>query len=163
MPFEGNQAQSLSRSEIKFFLNRLNAMAHKTRLGDLLDNAYFQAVGIYDFSVVGGAVGLISLRDSEGQTFKLPTNAIIKNVVLDVVTEIAGGAGSTFGLQLQSANDLLADTAIASVTGRVQGIPNNAVANMIKLTAERTLQAEIGTDALTAGKVNIFIEYMVSE
>lgn len=153
----------VSRADMKTLLNKMNSTAAKVRLGEVLDNQQGQAQGVYSFAVQGGAVGLINLKDSAGNDLKLPNNAIIQNVLIHAVTAPTSAGAATVGFQVQAANDILADTAIASVTGRLQGIPDDAVANMIRLTAERTVQIEIAVAALTAGKINLFIDYVISE
>ena len=111
----------------------------------------------YDFAVHGGAVG------DNPIDLKLPGNAIVYNGMIDVVTDPTSGGAATVALKIEGAADLLAATAIASVTGQVDTIPNGTAANAVKLTEERTLAVTVATAALTAGKMNIFLEYFLSE
>lgn len=136
-------------------------------LGDELNKKKGVVVGKYSFAVQGGAVGSINLRSdlsSAGSLVKLPDNAIVTNVFVDIITAMASAGGTgTVALTLQSAGDLLAAVDADTLANQVQGIPNGAVANMIKLTAERTLSVEIAVEALTAGVFDVFVEYVISD
>lgn len=151
-----------SGADVKYLLNKMNATAAATTLGENLENLTATAKGSYSFAVSGGAVGDISLLDSSGVALVLPLNAVIRQVVIDVITAPTSAGSATVALKAQSAGDLLAATAIASVTGRLDGIPAGAAANMIKLTANRTLAISIAVAALTAGKLNVYIDYVIS-
>jgi hypothetical protein len=138
--------------------------AAKVRLGNVLKEQLGVAIGNYSFAVQGGAVGAISLRDADGQPLKLPTNALIKNVIINVITTPTSGGAATISVGIVSANDLLLATAVASVAGNLQGIPDDAtVADFIKLSSEQTVDITVAVAALTAGKFNVLIEYVVSE
>lgn len=154
-------------SAIKSLLNRSRYYGYTTKLGDELDKKLGVLVAKYDFAIQGGAVGSIQLVPdllSLSEKSILPDNAIIKNVVIDIVTPMASSGGAaTIALTAQSAGDLLAAVDADTLSNQVQGIPNNVVANMIKLTADRTITAVIAVEALTAGKVNVYIEYVLSE
>jgi hypothetical protein len=49
------------------------------------------------------------------------------------------------------------------MTGIVQGIPDNTVAAAIKTSAEKNLTMTIAGTTLTAGKIIVFADYVVSE
>lgn len=137
------------------------------RLGDDLNRKKGVLAAKFDFSVQGGAIGDIDLLVDLKETWnkaKLPDNAIITNVVIDIVTPFVstGGAG-TIAFKAQGAGDLLAAVDADTLANQVQGVPNGAVANMIKLTAERTLKATIAGQAMTAGKAVVFVEFVISE
>jgi hypothetical protein len=116
----------------------------------------------------------------------LPPKAIITRVWIDVVTTFtsAGSDAGTIAIQLQSANDVVAATAISAGgdiwdaglhgtkigTFALDGNSLTAVAMaaaaagaMLKLTAEREITAVVASQALTAGKANIFVEYIISD
>lgn len=112
---------------------------------------------VYDFDTHGGAVGANPIN------FKLPANAIILDGLVDVITAPTSGDLATVALTLESAGDLLAATAIADVTGQLNLVADGTAANAVKTTAERTLAVTIATAALTAGKMNIFIRYFLSD
>ena len=137
--------------------------ANTVRLGLALKEQLGVAMGTYSFATQGGAIGTINLKDGDGKDLKLPANAIIKNVVIDVLTAPTSGGSATIAVTAVSSGDLKAATAIASFTGILQGIPANTVGTAIKLSSEKTLSMAIAVAALTAGKFNVLVEYVVSE
>lgn len=150
----------------KELLNKMNQVARKVGLGNLIENQKGVVKAKYDFSVVGGAVGSVNLRDltDSTKTVTLPNKAVITTAYIDILTAMASAGGTgTIALTAQSAGDLKAAVDADTLSGIVAGIPVGSAATSIKLTAERTLTATIGTEALTAGKFILFIEYFVSE
>lgn len=111
----------------------------------------------YDFDVHGGAVGDIALDCT------VPDNAVILDGIVDVLTPPTSGGAATVALKVEGAADLLGATAIASVTGLVDTVPNGTAANAIKTTADRVVTVTVAVAALTAGKMNIFFRYFISE
>lgn len=159
-------ASATITAEQEFAINRSSSVARKHSLGTLLHKKVNVIVGKYSFAVQGGAIGTVNLRTDladANSLVKIPSRAVIKQVWIDVLTPGAG-ATATAGLNLQAAGDLLAAaTASTAYTGIMAGIPAGAAANMIKLTAERTLTTTIATAALTAGKWNVYIEYVLGD
>ena len=122
---------------------------------------------------------------AHGLGVHLPDNAIVIKDWYDVVTTFTTADDSgTSALKVQGANDLKA--AIAIVTsgdvwdaGIHACLPNdfaldgNALtaiemaaaraATAIKLTAERELTATVAVQALTAGKLVLYVEYVISD
>ena len=144
-------------SEEKFLLNRMNSVANKTQLGELVDRGLNCLKVTYDVAVDGGAVGAHTLELAR----KLPSGAIIKDSFVDIVTAFASAGGNgTLALHAQSAGDLLAAVDADTLANQVQCIPNGAVANMIKLTAERNVVATVAVEALTQGKADIYVLYV---
>ena len=121
------------------------------------DAVYFVQKVTYDFAVHGGAVGNIELDCT------VPENAVIVDGIVDVLTNPTSGGSATVALKVEGAADLLGATAIASVTGLVDTVPDGTAANAIKTTADRVVTVTVGTAALTAGKMNIFFRYFISE
>lgn len=147
-------------------LNKMNITAYQTLLGttlgaheDALDAIKERVVKAqYDFATLGGAVGDISL----GVT--IPDNAVITDVVIDVLTNPTSGGSATIAVKAQSAADLIGATAVASFTGILQGVPTaGTIASAIKLTANRTVTVTVAVAALTAGKFNVFVKYLLSD
>jgi len=114
----------------------------------------------YNFAVNGGAIGSIPLSQ-----VSLPAKAIITKVLVDVITAPTSGGSATVGLQILTADDLLAATAIASLTvGLHDGVPANTAATSIKNgSSALPINVEIATAALTAGEFVVFVEYMISQ
>ena len=152
----------------KFRLSRAHNIPSDTDLGDLVDRAKNELWVDYDVAVDGGLVSTIALNKvgklDDVVPATLPDNAVVKNVVIDIVTAfVSAGGNGTIAVSSEGAADLLAAVDADTLSAQVQGIPNDAVANMVKLSAERTVSVVVGTEALTAGKCRIFIEYLLSE
>jgi hypothetical protein len=135
--------------------------------GDIISKKVGVLIAKYDFAKMGGAVGNISLVEdltSLTSLAKLPANAVIKQVTIDILTAMTstGGTG-TIALKAQSAGDLLAAVDADTISGLVAGVPVGTAATMIKLTAERTIIASVAVAALLTGKFNVVIEYYISE
>lgn len=118
---------------------------------------------VYDFAVQGGAISTINLKDLQGDDVKLPAGAIIRQVLIDVVTPLTSGGLATVKLSANSSGDLLGAVAFNSVVALYPGIPVGTAATMVKLTAERSLSLGVAVAALSAGKLNIFIEILHAE
>lgn len=122
---------------------------------------------VYDFDVDGGAVGAISMKDDLGNPAILPDNAIITKVYFDTITAITSAGLPTISVGVNTAVDLLATgTAIAAFSGITAGIPDGAVANMVKLTAQRQVTwtiENVAAATVTAGKVNVYVEFVLSD
>jgi hypothetical protein len=136
---------------------------HGVNVGDIVDEKVGVLVGYYDFAVQGGAVGVVNLlKDltNLGSTLVLPSGAIIKQVAVQILTAFTstGGTG-TVALTANSSGDLLAAVDADTLSGVSAGIPAGAAANMVVLTAERTLKLAIATAAITAGKCAVYVEY----
>lgn len=145
-------------------LNRMNGIAYKEGLGNKISESLGCVVGTYDFSTQGGAIGTLSLKDSTGNVVKLPANALIVNAFTVVRTALTSGGSATIALNSEGAGDLLAATAVASFSSaaKLQGVPDfGTLADSVLTTAERTLQTTIATAALTAGKFNVFVFYVL--
>lgn len=115
----------------------------------------------------------------------IPTKAIIVNAWYDVITAFTSAASTaTIALKANAANDLVSAIAIndastpwaAGLHGSVAGSWAEATvagdtaildaarkaASYIKTTAERELTATVAVQALTAGKLILFVEYVIS-
>jgi hypothetical protein len=158
-------AMATITAEEEFALNRLSGVARKYSLGTHLAKKPSLVVGKYSFAVQGGATGDISLlRDlnDTASTITIPDNAIVKQVWTD---NLIVGAGGSLAFTLQTAADLVAAKNSSLFTaGAVQaGTPVGTAATMIKLTADRVPKATISGSALTQGKINVYIEYVLGD
>jgi len=122
----------------------------------------------------------------------IPDNAIVVNAFYDVITTFTSTAGgtdkATVALMIQGAGDLVVAIAIetgtpwdAGLHGTLAGSPavgsdattltkgtsilfaSVKAASFIKTTARREVTATVGTQALISGKLNLYIEYIMSE
>lgn len=116
----------------------------------------------------------------------IPSKAIITNAWYDVITTFttASADSGTIALSVEGAGDLKAAIAVsaagdvwdAGIRGCLPGSYAEATvagdtavldaarkaASYVKTTAERELTATVATAALTAGKLNLFVEYVLS-
>lgn len=116
----------------------------------------------------------------------IPDNAIITNAWVDVTTTFTSANDSaTIALKVESAGDLTAAIAIsdasnvwdAGIHGCLPGSYAEATvagdtavldaarkaASYVKTSAIREITATVAVQALTAGKLNVYVEYVISE
>lgn len=99
----------------------------------------------------------------------LPKDAIITRSYVDVATGFTseGTNAGTIAFHVQSANDIVTATAVSNAlyanTGIKAGSQDDAIGNFLKLTANRNVTATVATQRLTAGKLNLVVEYVMSE
>lgn len=143
------------------------------------------ATAIYDTAANDSAGVSNKTIASHGLGVFLPINAIIVNAYYKVVTTFTSATDAgTIALTAQSAGDLKAAIAIsdasnvydAGVAGCLPGSYAEATvagdtavldaarkaASFISLTAQRELTATVAVEALTAGKLVLFVEYVVA-
>ncbi len=136
--------------------------------GMLVDglNAKRTARATYDFAVDGGEIGSIGLGVS------LPDNAIVTRSwyeVLTTFTSSTDAATVAISIPTDDVAGIVAATAISAEgniwdAGKHEGIQLGTAASMSeKTTAARELTLTIGTEALTAGKLILYCDYVVSE
>lgn len=133
-------------------------------LGNLLQGQVGVVVGTYDFARDGGdALAVISLKDSiSGKPISLPVGAIVTKSYIDVQTPCVG-AGSIALSTGQTAADILAATAAASITGIVAGVSVGTAATMKKISSTaKTPTATLSVGTITAGKFSVFMEFVIS-
>jgi len=120
---------------------------------------------VYSFADLGGATGSIPLTQINGP---LPANFLIQNSFIEVISGLTGGAGATGALTTgQSAGDLVVATLIAgapfSTTGVKVTIPLlGTIATWVKTSAQRSPALVVAVNAVTAGKLNLWIEGVMS-
>lgn len=150
----------------QFYVNRgtkaspiwhlMNPVTGNVGLG-LLGNAKVT----YDFAVDGGAVSTITPTDSP----ELPSKSIILGGTIDITTTLTSGGAATIALGTSagsSTTSLKGATAVASWTaGQLALVPVFTAATYVKLTAAGKPTLTIATAALTAGKFDINLVYIV--
>lgn len=117
----------------------------------------------YNFGTDGGAIGTHNLG------VVIPKNAIITKVTYDVITTFttAGSDAGTIAI-VAGATNLVTAIAVSDVSnpwdaGIHAGIQLGTAATMSKITVDSELAVVLATQAVTAGKMAIFVEYEVSE
>lgn len=125
-----------------------------------LENALKIAQFEYDFAREGGAVGDILLG-----TKKLPAGAKILYGFIDVQTAVTSGGSATIALKVTGAEDILAAAAIAgfSANALLDAVPDFAAANMVIVAANAQVTMSVAVAALTAGKFNVNLAYVITE
>jgi hypothetical protein len=115
----------------------------------------------YDFADLGGAQGAITLTDDADDAQTIPDNALILRAYIEGVTSSTSGGSATVKLGITGDDDaFIAATAFDNgefdagvLTELSAGIP-------IKTSAAVSVLATIATADMTAGKYNIWVEYM---
>ena len=138
-------------------VNKLN----KTKLAHL----------VYDFAVDGGAISVISMLDSDGVVFSLPDNSIVTKSYYEVITTFTSSSdAATIGVgHAQDTDGIFAAAAISTGTALDSGIPitmiqTGAIATAaIKSSAANPIQFEIAVEAVTAGVMHVWLEYVTSQ
>lgn len=152
-------------------LNRNGALNRKYAVGTALANGPFGAKAQYNFATQGGAANAdIPLKDLDGQNVIIPTNAIITDCMIDVAIQPASATSSAkLALSSSAVGDLKAAalahvTYVPSATGTtIACIPINATHNThIRMASDATLKIRMGSEALTQGKINVWVEYVLS-
>ena len=150
-------------------------MAQNRKFQDFVENKYMadDAIGnaetdanppthlrfLYDFAAVGGAVSAISLTAMDGTAQTLPGNAVVRNVVYEVVTEPASSGSATIALGILGNSDAFkAATAFDNAAYTAASHPHNEVP-FKNGGAPVALLATIAAAALTAGKFILHVEY----
>jgi len=141
------------------------ATAYQLQLGKELRRKKHIARNEWDFAVDGGDIGSITLRGD-----KIPNNAIIQNAWFEVLTTLTSATDAATGaLSVESANDLFSALAISAGAnafdaGLHQGVPDYAaVADWVKTTADRFPAFAIAVEAVTAGKLALYTEYVLAD
>lgn len=118
------------------------------------------ARGNYSFAADGGAVSTIALMGATN----IPSGATITGGFIDITTALVG-ATATIAVQVESAGDICAATAVASwTTGRKNVLPaltsgSLTAGTVVRTTAARDISIVIATAALTAGVFSVVLFY----
>lgn len=130
-----------------------------TSNGDSANYAPRIAQATYDFSVQGGTVA------AHGLGISLPANAVIMNSLMEVVTPIVSVSNNgTFAISCEDANNIFTATDIDSSSAgdilKGTALPSAPVGH---IASACEITATIGTNAFTAGKVIVWVEYVVGQ
>lgn len=108
---------------------------------------------LYNYSVDGGAVGTY-----ESNRF-IPAGALVTALRLDVQTAVTGADAVTIKVGSQALTAALDLTALAT------GIHSAALtdADGVKIASEGELNIAVATNAATAGKFRIYVQYFVPQ
>lgn len=150
--------------------NRMNPVSRKYNLGThLVDAQSWGTRGQWSFSDQGGAAGQdLFLHDVDGQNVSIPKGAVLTDCYLDVVTAPTSSTSSgSIAWSSSDAADLKAATfvsayTIGSLIHCTKPSGSYTSATMIRFTSEGFLKVRIGSEALTAGKINVYLQYILS-
>lgn len=128
-----------------------------------LDGHHRQQVvqATYDFSKQTGAVKTYQYPNAT-----LPKGAIITRSYAYSITQPTTSASGTLAWSCQNQGNIFAATAAASygaAASTVDGVESGAASAFRNITVPCILSATIGTGALTAGKVTVFVEYVTHQ
>lgn len=158
-------AAAITNSGGGYEINRMNAVSRKYDMGTRLADGPFGVKATWDFADQGGAASSdLYLHDAEGKKVSLPANAIIRDCLISVVTQPTSSTTSgSLAFSSKAAADLKAATFVASYTTTtpIVCLPVGTVSTMIKTTSELNLIVRTGSEALTAGKINVWVEYVI--
>jgi hypothetical protein len=120
------------------------------------------AHAIYNFANDGGAAGAITPK----LTATIPANAILIGATINPTTAVTSGGSATVSVGTtagSSATSILGATAKTSLT--IDALVNGAVtlASPVKMSAAGSINITVGTAALTAGLIEIFVYYIVAQ
>lgn len=152
------------KPEQRYDLDRMNSKSIKHKIGSLINRSKTSYVGTYNFASQGGAVSSINFLDEDGLPVILPSGFIVQRVLVDVVAAVTSAGSATVAIKSKSAGDLLTATAKASLTlaALLDGNPVDTAATSVKMTADTNVVAVIAVAALTAGKINVHIQGVLS-
>jgi hypothetical protein len=116
---------------------------------------------VHDFAVDGGAIGAVILKLGA-----LPTKALIMGGAVHIDTAYTSGGSATLALSVESANDILTATAVASLTLLANFEVGPIIitdTTWIKTSASvnRGLTATIADATMLTGKLTCWLYYTV--
>lgn len=126
-------------------------------------NAKRTARFIYDATVDSKVAGTIPFRGTA-----LPANSIVVGGRGYVVAALTGASGTTAGISLVSGDDIVADAVVAGVpwssaTTEIAILQDGTEATDLVVTAGGIPSLVVTTHNLTAGKINLFLDYIVTD
>ena len=117
----------------------------------------------YDFAVDGGSISAIDLN------VDLPNNAIVVSGFVEVVTTCTSSSDAGTGaLSVEGADDSVAAIAISDGSnpwdaGQKDIVPDGTGSTAVKGTAVNAVTFTIAAEAFTAGKFNVWLQYVIGE
>lgn len=113
----------------------------------------------YDFTRDGGAAGSIAMKDELGRAMKIPDNAVILAVRQESVVDCTSGGAATIALgYTASTAAFLSATAFSDASFDVDAV--SARTANVKTAAAVDCLVTIAAAALTAGRFNLYLDYV---
>lgn len=161
---ESGGALKIAGTEVTATAAEINDLDNSATVADGLGRVRV-ARATYDIS--GGDDGAVG---SHGLGVTIPDNAIILDGVVDVITTFADGDddSATIAIQVEAANDIVSAVAISDSgdpwdQGLQDVVPDGTAANMVRTTDDQEITAVVADDEIDAGKLVVFLRYVVSE
>jgi len=112
----------------------------------------------YDFADLGGAQGAITLTDDADAAQTIPDNAIVTHTYIEGITSATSGGSATIALGYTGATTaIIAATAFDNGEFDAGAVTQTSV--VAKMTAAVSVLLTVATADLTAGKLNVWVEY----
>lgn len=158
-------------AETTFLLNQ--GYGSTTQLGSQLVGKKLHVLKAqYDYASVAGLSGSYTLKDVDGKDAILPAGAIVTDCVIDTLTAMTSSAFPKVSLGTGlagSVTDLKAASILSVYSGLVACIPVGTAATSIKITTQSSPKLYVLTasttssHALQAGKLNVLLQYLLSD
>ena len=115
----------------------------------------------YDFAVLGGAAGAITLANKAGTGAQtIPDNALIVRAYIEVVTAATSDGSATIMLGFTGDTNAFIAATRENTTPYTAGLLTELTAGIpIKTTGAVSVLATVATADLTAGKFIVWVEY----
>lgn len=148
-------AEALRRVDLRadHTMNPIEIIKHKN-----------MAVVVYDFAVDGGGAGgpfPLTISLNAGVSV-IPANAIVTRTIFDVITPVTVAGGGTVVFST-GGHSLSGDLVAIGAPSINDGLQLGLAATMFKSAADLPIDIITDTSAITAGKVKLFVEYIISE
>lgn len=159
----------------EYILNtQMGYPANRVQMGTLINRAQNIIVGKYSFAVQGGGVTgtntpiyLLTDLSNKKSFVIIPKGAIITNVWINTITTKLSTAvdPNNIGMSVLKANDLLATTDGSTAFYQLfaGAVLKGTSTGWIKVPTDSKVSITIGNNAITAGKFNAYIEYVLGD
>jgi len=118
---------------------------------------------LYDFAALGGGTGAKTLTNPEGNAAVLPDNAVLLRCYTEMITPMTSGGAATVKLGITGNDDCF--VAATNYNDASWDVADDIAARNAELplkvnnSAGVSVLATIATQALTAGKFEVIVEY----
>uniref|UniRef100_A0A6M3J0U0 Uncharacterized protein n=1 Tax=viral metagenome TaxID=1070528 RepID=A0A6M3J0U0_9ZZZZ len=119
----------------------------------------------YDFADLGGAIAAITLTDDEDAAITIPNNAVIRqDAVLEALTTTTSGGSATIALGITGDDDaFVAATAMDNAIYAAAAATDLTAGVSVKTTQAVAVLATIAGATVTAGKFNVWVNYVIGD
>ncbi len=167
--------------DVRFELNT-SPYGNHTQLGtQIIDKTVHVLKAVWDTGAIGSTTGTTQLLDRDGKPAKLPIGSVVVDCTIDVKTSVAlttswaaNAPYFAFSTGVDASKDLKGNipaSTLVSTGNMIACTPTGSAATNIRITTESTPFVTITSAAnvlttpsvATAGKVNILIQYILSE